>query len=140
MRLWDVSIAATPIRWLCLLRQQPRVRQRVPQTNLARILGARHLADHREPLLIARAFDEASDRGRGKLARGQFVFGRQCSDTGYEREIIHRDRRLADNGPIFETSDDVSKQHDGVPINRSGYSCSSRMTPLLMRRSVISWV
>jgi hypothetical protein len=86
------------------LRQQPRVRQRVPQKNLARILGARHFADQREPLLLGRAVDEATDRVRGKLARGQVVVDRQCSNTGYEREIIHRDKRLADNGLIFETS------------------------------------
>src|SRR5262249_16839654 len=37
MRLWDVSIAATAIQCLRPLRRRPRVRQRVPQKNLARI-------------------------------------------------------------------------------------------------------
>src|SRR5947209_6926120 len=37
MRLWDVSIAATAIQCLRPLRRRPRVRQYVPQKNLARI-------------------------------------------------------------------------------------------------------
>jgi hypothetical protein len=120
MRLWDVLIAATAIQ--CLrLRRRPRVRQRVSQKNLARILGARHLAEQREPLLIARAVDEATDRLHGKFARGHAVFGRQCGDAGHEREIIESEQRLADHGLIFEASDDVSKQHDVVPLNRPGW-------------------
>src|SRR5262245_38595274 len=37
MRLWVVSIAATAIQCLRPLRRRPRIRQRVPQKNLARI-------------------------------------------------------------------------------------------------------
>src|SRR6516162_289611 len=97
MRLWDVSIAATAIQCLRPLRRRPRVRQRVPQKNLARIsqVAALHVAAFAQtfekrvrqvvPCLGRLTIEEANHRRRLLRAHGNRPSCRPAAENSIPR-------------------------------------------------------
>src|SRR6516164_9960413 len=121
MRLWDVSIAATAIQCLRPLRRRPRVRQRVPQKNLARISQV--------VALRVAAFAQTFEK---RICQVVPCFGRLTIE-----EVDHRHRRLlrepgqrpCDRGSADETYK-FSSPH-GCPLRIEECTVAQRMKAVL---------